>query len=118
VIANARRISAVVFYLTLVASLPLISGAPFGILTIYAGCFTLAYLVPALVIANKEGEKIIPWLIGFGLSGVLLFDILCDLVIVKHELGSSIFLFPIALVPLIAIHVYSRKIAYQFVKVK
>ena len=117
-IANARRISAIIVFLALIACLPLISGAPFRILAIYAGSFTLAFLVPALIMANKEGEEIIPWVLSFGLIGVLFFDILSEYAIAKHELGSTIILFPISLVPLIAIHAISRIVARLFSKFK
>lgn len=113
-IANARRISAIIVFLALIACLPLISGAPFRILAIYAGSFTLAFLIPALIMANKEGEEIIPWHLSFGLIGVLFFDIMCQFAIVKHEFGSTNIFFPITLVPLFAIHAISRLVARQF----
>ena len=114
-LANSRRISAVLFYVALVACLPLVSGAPFRVWAVDAGSFALAFLVPALVTAGREWKEAILWFLGFGLVGILLFDILSSIVIVKREfLMGWYVLYPVGLVALLGLHAVSHWVATSY----
>ncbi len=116
---NPRRFSAWLFFLVIVASLSLVSGAPFRVWAADVVSFSVAFLVPALIMAHREWKKAIVWLLGFGLAGILIFDISTSIVIVKREflMGWHV-LYPVGIVALLGLHAVSRFAAAGYQKMR
>lgn len=113
--ANTRRIMAVLVYTLVVAALPVISDIPFRVWAADAASFAVAFLFPALVAARREWKPALGWMLGGGLAGALLLDILSSIIIVKRDFLMLWYIFyPLVLTVLIGLHAVIRWMAADY----
>jgi hypothetical protein len=117
--SKGRGFSAVLLFAVIIGGLPFLSGAPLRVLLAEAVSFALGFLVPALVTARRDWRDAIPWLVGFGLLGLLLLDVWSSIVIVKREflMGWYVF-YPGGLVALLIVHALCRAAATGYQRIR
>jgi hypothetical protein len=117
--SKGRRFSAVLVFVVIVGGLPFLSGAPLRVLLAEAVSFALGFLVPALLTARRDWRAGIPWLVGFGLLGLLVLDVWSSIVIVKREflMGWYVF-YPGGLVALLVAHAFCRAVAAGYQRIR
>jgi biotin transporter BioY len=117
--SKGRGFSAVLVFVVIICGLPFLSGAPLRVLLAEGASFALGFLVPALVTARRDWRSALPWLVGFGLLGLLLLDIWSSRVILKREFLMGWYLFyPGGLVVLLVAHGFCRAIAAGYQKIR
>ncbi len=116
---TVRRSSAVLVFVVITGALPFLSGAPFRLLLAEGASFAFAFLVPALLTARQDWRGAFPWLLGFGLLGVLLLDVWSSIVIVKREfLMGWYVLYPGGLLALLIAHAFCRAVAVGYQRMR
>jgi hypothetical protein len=117
--SKGRRFSSIVLFVVIIGGLPFLSGAPLRVLLAEAVSFALGFLVPALLTDRRDWREAIPWLVGFGLLGLLLLDVWSSIVIVKRKflMGWYVF-YPGGLVALLIAHALCRAIAAGYQRIK
>ena len=98
-------VSVTIFTLLSLASVA-VSGAPFKVHLVNVSCFSLAFVVGAVAAERYKNfmHRLFTWLL-FGASGLLLWDGLSALVIVKAELFMGWYLkYPMGLAGILVLH--------------
>jgi len=116
--SKGRRFTAVLVFAVVVCGLPFASGAPLRVLLAEAVSFGLGFLIPALLTARLDWRAAIPWLLGFGLLGLLVLDIWSATVMAKREflMGWYVF-YPGGLLLLLVAHAFCRVVAAGYQKI-